>query len=117
MSTHQHTIDPIPTAPTPAAPAVPDELAVDASPTDAPALGRGMPAAGDPAPAGTAETTAAPPASPSRGGDRGQTTVEYALVVLGAATVALLVLAWASGSGRIGALLDAVFDQVIGQVA
>lgn len=52
----------------------------------------------------------------SRRGEAGQTTVEYALVVLGAATVALLVLAWASGSGRIGALLDAVFNQVIGQV-
>lgn len=59
--------------------------------------------------------TSAGPARPRRG-DAGQTTVEYALVVLGAATVALLVLAWASGSGRIGALLDAVFNQVIGQV-
>ena len=49
-------------------------------------------------------------------GDRGQATAEYALVLLGAATVALLFVAWAAKSGKIGELLDAVVDKVIGQV-
>jgi Protein of unknown function (DUF4244) len=47
-------------------------------------------------------------------GDLGQTTTEYALVTLGAAAVALLVTAWAGGTGKIGELLDAVVDRVIG---
>lgn len=47
---------------------------------------------------------------------RGQATVEYVLIMLGAAAVALLVLAWATGSGKIGALLDAVIDSITGQV-
>jgi hypothetical protein len=47
-------------------------------------------------------------------GDAGQTTTEYALVTLGAAAVALLVTAWAEGTGKIGELLDAVVDRVIG---
>ena len=41
---------------------------------------------------------------------RGQATAEYALVLLGAATIALLLLAWATKSGRIGKLFDLVFD-------
>ena len=48
--------------------------------------------------------------------ERGQSTAEYALVLLGAATVALLFVAWAAKSGKIGELLDAVVDKVIGQV-
>jgi hypothetical protein len=48
--------------------------------------------------------------------DRGQTTTEYALVTLGAAAVALLVTAWAGRTGKIGHLLDAVVDRVIGQM-
>lgn len=48
--------------------------------------------------------------------ERGQATVEYVLIMLGAAAVALLVLAWATGSGKIGALLDAVIDSITGQV-
>jgi hypothetical protein len=47
-------------------------------------------------------------------GESGQTTTEYALVTLGAAAVALLVTAWAGGTGKIGQLLDAVIDRVIG---
>lgn len=46
----------------------------------------------------------------------GQATAEYALVILGAAAIAGLVLAWAAGTGRIGRLLDAVLNSVIGQV-
>lgn len=47
---------------------------------------------------------------------RGQATAEYALVILGAATLAGLVLAWASSTGRVSTLLNAVLDAVIGQV-
>ncbi len=48
--------------------------------------------------------------------ERGQATAEYALVILGAATLAGLVLAWASSTGRVSRLLNAVLDAVIGQV-
>ncbi|MGI9607210.1 MAG: DUF4244 domain-containing protein [Acidimicrobiales bacterium] len=48
--------------------------------------------------------------------DRGQSTVEYALLVLAAATIALLVLAWATSTGKIGQLFDAVIDSVIGRI-
>ena len=51
-----------------------------------------------------------------RRGDRGQTTAEYALVIVGAAAVALLLLAWATGSGKISALLDKVVDKVADMV-
>lgn len=51
-----------------------------------------------------------------RAGDRGQTTAEYALVIVGAAAVALLLLAWATGSGKIASLLDKVIDMVAGMV-
>jgi Flp pilus assembly pilin Flp len=48
--------------------------------------------------------------------DSGQATTEYALVLLGAALVALLLVGWATtggGAGRIGQLLDGVFDAII----
>jgi hypothetical protein len=51
--------------------------------------------------------------------DRGQATAEYALVLLGAALVALLLIAWATaggGAGKIGQLLDAVLNTIIGKV-
>ncbi len=46
----------------------------------------------------------------------GQATAEYALVILGAATLAGLLLAWAASTGRISELLDSVLDSVIGRV-
>lgn len=49
--------------------------------------------------------------------EAGQATAEYALVVLGAAAIAALVIAWAAGTGRITTLLNAVVDAVIGRVA
>jgi hypothetical protein len=55
----------------------------------------------------------------ARRGDRGQATAEYALVLLGAALVALLLVAWATaggGAGKIGQLLDSVLDTIIGKV-
>ena len=45
--------------------------------------------------------------------ERGQTTAEYALVLLGAASVALLLAVWARDTNRLGRLLDAVVDNVI----
>jgi uncharacterized iron-regulated membrane protein len=45
-------------------------------------------------------------------GEVGQTTVEYALVILAAAAIAGLVIAWATGSGAIGRLFDAALDRV-----
>lgn len=43
---------------------------------------------------------------------RGQATTEYALVLLGAAAIALLLVAWATKTGAFGSLLDAVMDSV-----
>ncbi len=48
--------------------------------------------------------------------DDGQTSAEYALVLLGAAAVALLLVAWAKDSNKLGKLLDAVFDRIIDMV-
>ena len=48
---------------------------------------------------------------------RGQTTAEYALVLLGAAALALLVLAWATKTNKVGRLLDSVLDAVIDKSA
>ena len=49
--------------------------------------------------------------------ERGQATAEYALVLLGAAAVAVLVLGWAAKSGKIGELLDKVFDTVTNKIS
>lgn len=51
-----------------------------------------------------------------RRSEAGQTSAEYALVLLGAASVAILVALWAKKSNRVGALLDAVFDNVVDMV-
>lgn len=48
--------------------------------------------------------------------DSGQATTEYALVLIGAAVIALLVIAWATdggGAGRIGELFDTVMSNVL----
>ena len=50
------------------------------------------------------------------GVEAGQATAEYALVLLGAAAIALLLAAWAAKSGAIGRLFDAVVDQLIDKV-
>jgi hypothetical protein len=52
-------------------------------------------------------------------GDRGQATTEYALVLLAAALVGLMVVAWATAGGgteRIGRLFNSVVDAVIDRV-
>lgn len=48
--------------------------------------------------------------------ERGQAVAEYALVLLGAAGVALLVAKWAGSTNRVGKLLDAVLDNLLGRV-
>jgi hypothetical protein len=50
-------------------------------------------------------------------GDRGQSTAEYALVLLGAAGVALLLVAWAAKTGKVTRLLNSVIDRVLAQVS
>ena len=47
--------------------------------------------------------------------DSGQATSEYALVMLAAALIALLVITWATGgggAGKVGQLFDRVIDSV-----
>ncbi len=48
--------------------------------------------------------------------DRGQATAEYALILLGAAAVAMLLVSWVTKTNRIGNLLDAVFRHITGLV-
>jgi Flp pilus assembly pilin Flp len=55
----------------------------------------------------------------ARGDERGQATTEYALVLLAAALVGLMVVAWATAGGgaqRISRLFNAVIDAVIDRV-
>ncbi|MDP1818816.1 MAG: DUF4244 domain-containing protein [Acidimicrobiales bacterium] len=49
--------------------------------------------------------------------DRGQSTAEYALVLLGAAAVALLLVTWATGTDKIGDLMDSILDEVLSKVS
>jgi len=52
-------------------------------------------------------------------GDRGQATTEYALVLLAAALVGLMVVAWATAGGgaeRISRLFNGVIDAVIDRI-
>jgi Flp pilus assembly pilin Flp len=53
---------------------------------------------------------------PHRREERGQASAEYALVLLGAAAVALLVTAWATKTGKVGKLLDTVLDKLLDRV-
>jgi Flp pilus assembly pilin Flp len=46
--------------------------------------------------------------------EEGQTTAEYALVILAAAAVAVVLIAWAHSSGKLPAFFDQVIDDVIG---
>ena len=63
-------------------------------------------------------TSPASPAAPPRARDdeRGQASAEYALVLLGAAAVALLIVAWATKSDLVGKLFDAVMNAITGKV-
>jgi Flp pilus assembly pilin Flp len=44
--------------------------------------------------------------------ERGQASAEYALVLLGAAAMALLIVAWATKTDKVGKLFDFVFDRI-----
>jgi Flp pilus assembly pilin Flp len=46
--------------------------------------------------------------------EQGQTTAEYALVILAAAAVAVVLIAWARSSGKLPAFFDNIIDQVAG---
>jgi Flp pilus assembly pilin Flp len=50
---------------------------------------------------------------PLRRDESGQTTAEYALVIIGAAALAALLLAWATKSGAISKLFESVISHVI----
>ncbi len=45
--------------------------------------------------------------------ESGQTTAEYALVILGAAAVATLLITWATKSHAVGRLFDVVIDKIV----
>jgi len=47
--------------------------------------------------------------------DSGQSTAEYALVILAAAAIALVLLAWARSSGKLPAFFDSIIDRIVGQ--
>ena len=46
--------------------------------------------------------------------EEGQTTAEYALVILAAAAVAVVLITWAHSSGKLPAFFDQIIDTVIG---
>ena len=63
-----------------------------------------------------ARTADVAPARRSADGERGQASAEYALVLLGAAAVALLIVAWAAKSDLVGKLLDTVLKAITDKV-
>ncbi len=56
-------------------------------------------------------------ASGSLARETGQTTAEYALVILAAAAVALVLLAWAKSSGKLPDFFDKIIDNLSGSVS
>jgi Flp pilus assembly pilin Flp len=44
--------------------------------------------------------------------EEGQTTAEYALVILAAAAVAVVLIAWARSSGKLPAFFDKIIDDI-----
>jgi Flp pilus assembly pilin Flp len=46
--------------------------------------------------------------------DEGQTTAEYALVILAAAAVAVVLIAWAHSSGKLPSFFDDIINKVAG---
>jgi hypothetical protein len=69
----------------------------------------------EPTPDPTTPGPAHPAATPARV-ERGQATAEYALVLLGAAAVALLLVAWATETGAVGRLLDSVLRSILDRI-
>ena len=85
------------------------------APASTPRSGHGVVTDGhDPARAADADRRRSDPRR-----DRGQATTEYALVLLAAALVGVLVIGWATaggGAAAIGRLFDQVIESVIDQV-
>jgi hypothetical protein len=48
-----------------------------------------------------------------RGNEAGQSTAEYALVILGAVAIATLLITWATGSHAISQLFDSVIQKIL----
>ena len=46
-------------------------------------------------------------------GETGQSTAEYALVILGAVAIATLLITWATGSHAISQLFDSVIEKML----
>jgi Flp pilus assembly pilin Flp len=44
--------------------------------------------------------------------EHGQTTAEYALVILAAAAIAIVLIAWARSSGKLPAFFDKIIDDI-----
>ncbi len=44
----------------------------------------------------------------------GQTTAEYALVILAAAAIAVVLIAWARSSGKLPEFFDSIIDRIVG---
>jgi Flp pilus assembly pilin Flp len=49
--------------------------------------------------------------------ENGQTTAEYALVILAAAAVAVVLITWAHSSGKLPAFFDQIIDTVVGDAS
>ena len=54
--------------------------------------------------------------SPRAGDERGQASAEYALVLLGAAAIALLIVAWATKNDMVGKLMDGVMNHILDSI-
>ena len=46
--------------------------------------------------------------------ERGQTAAEYALVILAAAAIAVVLITWARSSGKLPAFFDQIIDKIVG---
>jgi Flp pilus assembly pilin Flp len=46
------------------------------------------------------------------GEEKGQTTAEYALVILAAAAIAIVLITWARSSGKLPAFFDHIIDTI-----
>lgn len=68
-----------------------------------------------PSPRATAVRSAPATGARRPGPERAQSTVEYALLLLGAAAVALLVVAWVTRTDLIGRLFDTVVGRILTQ--
>jgi Flp pilus assembly pilin Flp len=49
--------------------------------------------------------------------EEGQASAEYALVILAAAAVALVLIAWAQSTGKLPQFFDSVIDDLMGSTA